>query len=316
MKYTYITIQYGVGDDLMNQLTGGVGGVINSGIGLGIQAIQNQMQRGQNQALTDQQLSANEKLSEFNMDQQYQMWLKTNYPAQVEQLNKAGLNPALLYAKGGPGGTTGSPSGGAGMGIASPGNINGAQNIIAAQEAAADIKLKNAQAENIAAQTPQEADLMKTQIASLNQGIQNQQAQKILTEAQTTLQNLNNTMTSATVDDQIAQIKAAATTIEQQSQQAVRNNFIDANTMNDKIKTIHNIMLGTFLENQLKSKNIQYTQEQINMTVKQMSIMVQNNMKDWDKIGQQNRQLLTEQLKVPQGDGLYNSVEQLLKILF
>ena len=41
------------------------------------------------------------------------MWENTNYSTQVEQLKKAGLNPALLYGKGGGmGATTGSASAG------------------------------------------------------------------------------------------------------------------------------------------------------------------------------------------------------------
>jgi hypothetical protein len=50
---------------------------------------------------------------------QYEMWLKTNYPEQVNQMKKAGLNPALMYKGAGPGGTTGSVgAGSAAMGSA------------------------------------------------------------------------------------------------------------------------------------------------------------------------------------------------------
>jgi hypothetical protein len=56
------------------------------------------------------QLEQQEKLSEqqarIQNQAQMKMWEDTNYSAQVEQLNKAGLNPGLLYGKGGGGGTT------------------------------------------------------------------------------------------------------------------------------------------------------------------------------------------------------------------
>lgn len=55
-------------------------------------------------------------LNEQGNDLQYQQWLRTNYPKQIEMMKKAGLNPALMYAKGGPGGTTGSQTGGGAKG--------------------------------------------------------------------------------------------------------------------------------------------------------------------------------------------------------
>ena len=46
---------------------------------------------------------------------QMEMWENTNYPAQVEQIKKAGLNPAMLYGQSG-GGATVTGSGGASVG--------------------------------------------------------------------------------------------------------------------------------------------------------------------------------------------------------
>ena len=40
-------------------------------------------------------------------EQQYDLWLKTNYPEQVKQLIAAGLIPLYFIQKGGPGGSTG-----------------------------------------------------------------------------------------------------------------------------------------------------------------------------------------------------------------
>ena len=55
----------------------------------------------------------NKDMYNYQMNKQLEMWENTNYSAQVEQLKKAGLNPALLYGKGGGmGATTGSASAG------------------------------------------------------------------------------------------------------------------------------------------------------------------------------------------------------------
>jgi hypothetical protein len=65
----------------------------------------------------------NRKMARYGSDLQYEMWRKTNYPAQVKMLKEAGLNPGLMYGMSGGGGTTtgsqtgASVSGGSGAGF-------------------------------------------------------------------------------------------------------------------------------------------------------------------------------------------------------
>ena len=54
------------------------------------------------------QMTLNEQGQKLQMD----TWEATNYPAQMKMLEEAGLNPSLLYGKGGSGGVTGSQGGG------------------------------------------------------------------------------------------------------------------------------------------------------------------------------------------------------------
>ena len=51
---------------------------------------------------------------------QQETWENTNYPAQMKMLEEAGLNPSLLYGKGGAGGVTGSQGGGSAAGGQAP----------------------------------------------------------------------------------------------------------------------------------------------------------------------------------------------------
>jgi hypothetical protein len=51
-------------------------------------------------------------LNRHGQQLQQETWERTNYPAQVKMLQEAGMNPALLYGKGGSGGVTGSQGGG------------------------------------------------------------------------------------------------------------------------------------------------------------------------------------------------------------
>lgn len=64
----------------------------------------------QQEALTRMQYSANLALLKNSFAEQLNLWNATNAEAQVEHLKNAGLNPALMYAKGGQGGSTGGGS--------------------------------------------------------------------------------------------------------------------------------------------------------------------------------------------------------------
>lgn len=65
--------------------------------------------------MSDLQVNASNRITEFNARKQMEMWNKTNYEAQVKQMKQAGLNPGLLYSKGGTGGTTQVNAGNASM---------------------------------------------------------------------------------------------------------------------------------------------------------------------------------------------------------
>ena len=112
----------------------GIGTQMVSGLGNQIFGEMNQARelRGQRKALAQQNAAA--------MD----IWEKTNYKAQMGQLEKAGLNPGLIYGMGGAGGTLGGSSATA-QGAAGTGAIDIA--------GAAQIALLNAQRENIEADT-------------------------------------------------------------------------------------------------------------------------------------------------------------------
>lgn len=90
-------------------------GAVNAGMGLMLGGIQDKRQVRQQKRLTNIQIDAQKHLADFNFQKQLEMWKATNYGAQMEELNKAGLNPALLYGMGGGGGTTAGTGGGTGV---------------------------------------------------------------------------------------------------------------------------------------------------------------------------------------------------------
>ena len=152
------------------------------------------------------QLQLDNLANQQNINAQLDLWTKTNYPAQVEQLEKAGLNPALLYKSGGPGGTTAMAAG-----HVAPTAAGGQVDILKGMEIGAQLSLLKAQKENIEADTKN-----KLSEAHLNEGVRNQTGletasyihkQGELLLSQTKAQDIQNKINEATTQEQIKQIK-------------------------------------------------------------------------------------------------------------
>lgn len=110
------------------------------------------------------QLGGQKQMADYNKENALDIWNKTNYPAQVEKLKEAGLNPALLYGNGGGGGatTSGGSGGGVGMPSATRGDTAGAisgMGMMAAQLRAVEANTEVAKA--TAAKTEAETDKLK-----------------------------------------------------------------------------------------------------------------------------------------------------------
>ena len=140
-----------------NSNMSGWGAAIGAALGIGnsfIQTTQNRqmgrMQHNYEKKLMDKQHGIQRNLNEQGRDLSLDLWNKTNAGAQMEHLKEAGLNPALMYGKGGAGGTTsgmsGGSAGGGSAGLPSSGMLDIAGS-------AANIALIKAQAKNIEADT-------------------------------------------------------------------------------------------------------------------------------------------------------------------
>ena len=86
------------------------GEIAGAALGLVNQGIQNQNQIAQQNNLLQQQYIYDTMASARNYNYQMALFNSTGYGAQMEQMKNAGLNPALMYAKGGnPGQTNAQP---------------------------------------------------------------------------------------------------------------------------------------------------------------------------------------------------------------
>lgn len=146
----------------------------------GISDKQDQRQQNQTRALQDIQLQGAKNMTDYNYAKQLQMWKDTNYSAQIEQMDKAGVNPAMIYGKGGAGGATTGSGGGAMPSGASAGDPNaGVRNSM-------EIGMQIANMNLIKAQTAKtEAEAAKIQ------GVDTQSGQQNIAESQSRQQNID-----------------------------------------------------------------------------------------------------------------------------
>lgn len=145
-----------MGNELLSQIGANAaeqatGGIIGAGMGLLLEKHNDKRQIKQQQKLTDMQLAANKAMGIFNAEQAMKMWHDTNYSAQMEEIEKAGLNPGLLYGMGGAGGAT--TQGGQGGGMSGASAPMGGQEIMGMMMNKAQIDLIKAQTEKTKAET-------------------------------------------------------------------------------------------------------------------------------------------------------------------
>ena len=124
-----------------------MGPIATAGIGIGTSIVGGIADQIFGEFNQQRALRGHKKALKQQNDAAYEMWEKTNYSAQKEQMKKAGLNPALMYGMSGGGGVTTGPSSATAEGQA--GNTNIGMGI----QAMAQLELLKAQKENIEADT-------------------------------------------------------------------------------------------------------------------------------------------------------------------
>lgn len=136
--------------DIGGLAQGAASSIIGTGMGLLLEKHNDRRQLRQQQLLNDQQEGMARRMSMFNLKNQMDMWEKTGPVGQVEQLKKAGLNPALLYGGGGGGGQTANVDSASGNSSNAPG---GGGEVVASMGLQLQNSMLEAQIENIKAQT-------------------------------------------------------------------------------------------------------------------------------------------------------------------
>ena len=168
------------------------GAAINEGMGLLFQPMKNKQQYKQAEKLQKLQIQGSKELTDYNTAKQLQMWKDTSYGAQKEQMELAGINPALLYGMSGGGGQTAQINTGqvSGQSAAAGQSAMGIQNMLT--KAQIDNLNANTRKQNADAAKTEGPDTVKTntETASIAQGIENQKAAKALMDIEMGIKEL------------------------------------------------------------------------------------------------------------------------------
>lgn len=264
-----------------------------------------QRQLRQQERLQRLQIEGSKELSEFNRQQQMKMWLDTNYPAQVQQLKLAGLNPGLLYGHSGPGGTTGSPQASVqGAQAATSGGQEIAQFLgigMQKEMLQAQKELIQAQAENVKADTAKKTGVdtqeAETRIMSLTQGINNAKAQEAMTRAETALRAMELEVGKHTQQDRedfiYYQTKQAMYAVGE----AERQEFISRATMNSKVDIIRAEAIGALLTNELTKTNVLKTEQDIKHSRADIIKMTTELAQGWQQLSNDQRKIKIQEFE-------------------
>lgn len=275
--------------------------LVNTGLGLVLEKHNDARQLRQQGKLQNLQIQGQEQLTDYNMGKQLDLWKQTSYPAQMEQLEKAGLNPGLLYGQGGGGGQTASIAQGSVSSGEAPkggGEIMGMALMRAQiQNIQANTQKTVAEAQNV----PKTGANIDASTSSLLQGIENQKAQQALTEMQTSIASIEEEIKGKTQNVAIAmaQTELAKQTAVMHSLEAQGN--IDQKTMNDKIQIIRQQAMGAVLQNEYTRAGINKTKQETDSIANQMTLVWAQleNSKDQTAIARQLADFETKWGKEP-----------------
>lgn len=241
---------------------------VNAGLGLLLQKHNDRRQLEQQDKLLNQQYGYNRKQMTYQKGLDLQMWKDTNYPAQIEMLKQAGLNPGLIYGMSGGGGTT---TGGGGTGVNAASAPQGGGEIMGLQLLGAQKALIDAQTEKTKAET------VKTTGADTD-----------LTKAQTRIATIQGQMMADTYEETFSKIRSEAATAEEEFKLMRAKAGLAEGTIDVDIQKATAELVGIGIANELRRVQTDLTQEQIDATIQSVAqkwkeIEIQKGRLDLDK---------------------------------
>lgn len=233
-------------------------------LGLASSKYNDKRQLRQANKLQQLEIQGEKELSEWNKQQQYDLWEMTNYPAQVRMMEEAGLNVGLMYGKGGGGGTTANlatanlggqnaPVGGNEIGM-------GMQMGLQAQRMMAEIGLIKEQTNKTKAETAKTAGVDTALATATTENLKaitaNTQLQSNVIRWEGELQRIRANVMSQNEQDIIDQLRISNQKLNAEAKQQMNAGKISDATYQEVIKQAYQLTLMNGIEMSLDKANI------------------------------------------------------------
>jgi hypothetical protein len=252
------------------------------------------------QKFMDMQIQGSKDLSNYNKNNTLDVWNRTNYQAQMEHLKKAGLNPGLLYSKGGQGGSTLSVGQKVDSGRAEyTGTKNAKMMEIATKIAEQSVQLKNieadtkkkeAEAENISKGTEKTG----AEIALLEVNTGNAKLDQVNKQINNDIADLNLELKESTLSDSIDIINMQLRDIYYTYKNKESDLSLKEGTINSNIEKAKIELAGVKLENTLKRWGIKMKPQELDLIKSKIYEISRSlhykeldNQRSWENITQE-----------------------------
>lgn len=256
----------------------GVGALVEAGLGLILGDHNDKRQIKQQEKLQKQQIQGQMQMTDYNQQKALEMWQNTNYDAQRQQMEKAGLNVGLMYGQGGGGGTTANVTSG---NVSAPTAEGQKGEIGMAMQLGLQQALTKAQIELTEAQkrkTENEADNIGEGGANRNQTLATTEGIKF----DNILKDINSNIATQTEGEQIQRIRTELQKANAETQSTMAQAKIDNATIETEIQRQKDAAAEQALKVLLTKANINLTDQKIKEsieTIKRMEAMTDQGQK-------------------------------------
>lgn len=231
------------------------------------------------------------ELNKQGSELQYEMWEKTNYPAQIKMLEAAGLNPGLIYGSAGAGGVTGSQGGGSAAGGNAPAiQPMGIETWMQAAMLKSQKELQDSQAEKNRAEAEKirgiDTKEGETRVESLTQGIENQKANEILTRIQGELTAVQKEIAETSKEGAINEIMYRSKKIMREGELLDYETDVAKDTIEEKKSIIRQALANAVVEGSLKKAGVEKTEEEIRSIKQGVQQKWEQIRQEWNSVAQ------------------------------